>query len=292
MSVLNESLKQSVEALRLLKFLYHDRFMLSLIEKLKNVENVNYFEDLRKDHIVFAMPLSKVSTSICYPKKEEGYSMKDLTSNSNGMVQPSLLNTLHFIVQIFSGLVSQKDFSKLKNWVVKVLEDKVKIKSRTSFSIAEYDKISINLIKNNFLIAHYNAADLSMLSDFCEFKSQLSIVGKSFVTLSKPLNFEGVNVYIRDTHLLTPAGSKGLSALGKLYESSGGVSKVNISRDDLEHMDEFLDRDPQGFAEYAITDALIPLMHAITLEKVNFSIKRIGVPLTISSLGRSLVLEK
>lgn len=69
------------------------------------------------------------------------------------------------------------------------------------------------------------------------------------------------------------------------------MQKQIISRDDLEHMDEFLKRDPIAFEAYAITDAIIPLRYAITLEEFNFTIKKVGVPITVSGLARCLVLE-
>jgi hypothetical protein len=288
MTVLNESIKYCVEEMRKIKFFNHDNYMLELIEKLKNLEGCNSFEDDKKDHIVFALPLSERNTSICYPKSE-GYALKQLVNNSNSLIYPHIIASLTLILKNLSG---GKDFSKLMAWVEKSFNSQSKPKNRTSFAITTSDKISINLVKNNFLVAHYNAADLSMLSDFNEFKEWLNIVGKSFITLAKPFNCEGVNVYIRDTFLLTPASGKSLAALGKLYESEGGVSKVKIDSVDLEHMDEFLARDPKAFEDYAITDAVIPLIHAITLEQVNFSVKRIGVPITLSSLGRTLVLDK
>jgi hypothetical protein len=57
-----------------------------------------------------------------------------------------------------------------------------------------------------------------MREDFETFKTELSIVNKSFVTLGKPLKIEGVNVYVRDTMLLSPAGNRSLDSIGKLYE--------------------------------------------------------------------------
>ena len=42
---------------------------------------------------------------------------------------------------------------------------------------------------NNYFCAHLTNADLSILDDFNEFKGDLSIVNKSFVTLGKPLSF-------------------------------------------------------------------------------------------------------
>lgn len=113
---------------------------------------------------------------------------------------------------------------------------------------------------------------------------------KSLVTLGKPLKFEGTNVYIRDTYLLSPAGSKSLSSLGKLYLSEGDYEKRVIKNQDLQKMGEFLKRDPVAFSDYAVQDAIVTLKHAISMEEFNFSINQLGVPLTLSGLGRNYVM--
>lgn len=48
-------------------------------------------------------------------------------------------------------------------------------------------RIPISTVKNNYILSQYNAADLSMLSNFEVLKEKLSIVNKSFLTLGKPL---------------------------------------------------------------------------------------------------------
>jgi hypothetical protein len=58
-----------------------------------------------------------------------------------------------------------------------------------------------------------------MLDEFEDIKFDLGIVNKSFVTLAKPLRIEDSNVCIRDTILLSPAGSGSLDLLGKLYDT-------------------------------------------------------------------------
>jgi len=57
-------------------------------------------------------------------------------------------------------------------------------------------------------------------------------------------------------------------------------------------MPEFLLRDKQAFENYEIIDSIIPLTHSISLEKFNFGNKRLGIPITLSALGRILVLFK
>jgi len=67
---------------------------------------------------------------------------------------------------------------------------KARSRTKLSFHSSEYNSasdcesvITLSLIKNNYLLAHYNSADLSMLHDFEDLKKHLSIVNKSFVTL-------------------------------------------------------------------------------------------------------------
>jgi hypothetical protein len=94
-----------------------------------------------------------------------------------------------------------------------------------------------------------------MLSDFYELKTKLSVVAKSFVTLGKPLRFDNTFVYVRYTKLLTPGSVKTLKEVGKLYEKDGEYSKVDISFEDLNNMDKFLERDREAFIVYALKDA-------------------------------------
>ena len=154
-------------------------------------------------------------------------------------------------------------------------------------------KISLTVVNNFYLIAHYNAADLPMLSNFeNDLKKQLSIVNKSFVSLGKPLRYEDKFMYVRDTMLLAPAGYNSLARLGELYNEEGDYSKRRISQEDLNNMKEFLKRDEKAFKEYALQDAIITLKHAIAMEQFNMSVKQIGVPLTLSSVGRNYVFTE
>jgi len=154
-------------------------------------------------------------------------------------------------------------------------------------------EISLSTVKNFYIIAHYSAADIPMLKDFdTELKLKLSIVNKSFVSLGKPLKFENKYLYVRDTMLLAPAGQGSLSKLGKLYESHGDFVKRTVSKEDITNMKAFLLRDPQAFEEYAIQDAIITVKHAVEMEKFNMTVKQVGIPLTLSSIGRNYVFKE
>jgi hypothetical protein len=139
-----------------------------------------------------------------------------------------------------------------------------------------------------------------MLSDFTLLKKEMNILQKSFLTLGKPLKYCGFNLFIRDTMLLAPANSRSLEAIGKLYEnenensgeSGGGYSKKTIPSKYLTKMSRFVAEDKDAFEIYAITDAIIVLKHSTAMEKFNFSINKIGIPVTLSSMGKNFVLEK
>jgi hypothetical protein len=54
-------------------------------------------------------------------------------------------------------------------------------------------------------------------------------------------------------------------------------------------MQSFLRRDMVKFVEYAVRDALISLTHALWMEDFNFNLGGLGIPLTLSSIGRRYV---
>jgi hypothetical protein len=153
-------------------------------------------------------------------------------------------------------------------------------------------KISFSIVKNFYIIAHYNAADLPMLSDFEDIKLKVSIVNKSFITLGKPFNIGKYNVYIRDTFLLSPAGNNSLKALGKLYINEGDYEKVQITKSDLSRMSNFLKRDKDAFELYALKDSIITLKHAIAMEEFYMTQGEVGIPTTLSSIGRKYVFKE
>ena len=159
--------------------------------------------------------------------------------------------------------------------------------SRDYISSLFPQKISVTKTRQYYLIAHLTPADLSLLSDFDKIKEELSILNGSFVTLGKPLKYCGKNIHIRDTMLLAPGPSKSLAAIGRLY--GGAINKIVIDKTDLEDMHGFLARDKVKFTEYALRDAVISLIHACWMEEFNFRIGCLGVPLSLSSIGRNYV---
>lgn len=78
MCLLNESLKSCIEFIRLTKYRSLDLITTALIDELYDLEGVTYYEDAKKDQIVFALPLSDKKTKVFYPKK---YSFKRLVTH-------------------------------------------------------------------------------------------------------------------------------------------------------------------------------------------------------------------
>jgi hypothetical protein len=291
MNLINESLKQCVKRIREVKFNSLKLINADLISLLEGIEGIDSFEDTKKDQIVFALPLTKLRTKVIFP--DNGYSLLELVKATKSEVGPDLSDSYSFLISKISKNLFPFNSKKLFSWWENV---KDKPRSRTSLICENGDKISLSIVKNIYLCTHYSSSDLSMLDDFQEFKTELNIVSKSFVTLGKPFNIDGVNIFVRDTVLLAPSGSKSLDAIGKLYESEGegegSDSKIVIPQEYREKMSDFLNKDKRAFVEYARTDAIITLKHSIAMEKFNFTIKQIGVPITISALGRNFVFEK
>jgi hypothetical protein len=96
------------------------------------------------------------------------------------------------------------------------------------------------------------------------------------VSLGKPLKFKNSFVYIRDTILLVP----------------GDYTKRIISYTDNNKMSGLLERYPKLFEENAIQDAVISLKHSVAMEQFNMTVLQIGIPLTLSSIGRKDVFKK
>jgi hypothetical protein len=318
--LINNSLKSVVLLIR--ELLFKDLFDLhsKVLCGLKGF-GFEFFEDVQRDQIVFCLPLTGLVSKFVTPSGDFSFlDLLDLSRSEdlcdvNGLestqistsfnsfrggsfqTSASLDGISNFFLMFINflssfGLQSSKNFIKFYN------DNKNKPRARTTLnfnfnnsSTSASSKISLTIVKNIFVLGHYNAADLSMLSDFHELKKQLSVVNKSFVSLGKPLRFKESFVYIRDTILLAPGGKNKLRDLSKLY-SDVGVEKREISNKDLNNMKDFLKRDPEKFKDYALNDAIITLKHALAMEEFNMKLFQIGIPLTLSSIGRKYVLKE
>jgi hypothetical protein len=138
-------------------------------------------------------------------------------------------------------------------------------------------------IRRNFnLIGHLTQADLSLLSGFEELKNNFDIINKNLVTLGgTKLKYNGYKLSLYDTMLLAPGGKKSLAAVGAIY----GFEKLDLSQEQYDNMSKLLKENPVLFKEYAVRDAVISLIHALTLEDAHFRLNKASIPLTLSLLG-------
>lgn len=140
-----------------------------------------------------------------------------------------------------------------------------------------------------YLVMHNSAADLSVLENFEDIKVNLDIISKSFVTLKSPIKLENSKsiVHVRDTALLSPAGFSSLASLGKLYGDE--FEKIDIGDYRKDKMSVLLAENKDLFEKYAIQDSLITLKHANSMEEFYYDQEKLGVPLTLSCVGKQYV---
>lgn len=283
----------------------HDITLKKLINGLK-VKDIRFID--KNDCIIFIFDNETVRD---YYKTIDSYSFKELVLTSNDLAKNDLdimkekvkllLDSIYKSENIdlnfskFDSLNEYKDFlernstnlesssdNKLNNFDRELKNGKFKRSYNQTFT---QDKISVTNVVNNYIIGHFTTADLCMLNDFNILKDELDIINKSYVTISKPLNVDGVNVYIRDTMLLAPGSKKSLLSIGSLYEN---IPKIDIGNN-INNMEEFLLKDPEKFKEYAIRDALITMVHARYMEYFNNSLGGVGIPLTLSGLSTKFI---
>lgn len=145
-------------------------------------------------------------------------------------------------------------------------------------------KYRVVIRQNLYLICHFSVADVCSWSDFEDLKTKFRIIGKSYVTTGLPYKHNGLNVYLRDTMLISPAGAS-LKSIGSLYESSG-LSKLEIEKSDRDSMDLFMETNYEVFKEYAIKDSVIALYHALTVEQSSVQeLGKFSIPITLSSFS-------
>jgi hypothetical protein len=268
--ILNSSIKNTVVQLRNSLYKSIDQLVSGLIKSLKGLEGIQYYEDSRRDQIVFSLPLPQPSQMIEYPDE---YSMKDLLNDADTLSDCSQQESFLKLCNVLQEHHSRQNTPHLLKWY-KDSKTKARICKRLMFGCEGGEvQLSLSLMKNQYVCSHYNSADLPMLSDFESIKNLMNVVNKSFVTIRKPLRLYNFNVHIRDTILLAPGGMGTLDKIGSMYPTE--YSKLNFEVD-KSRMSEFLKRDKQAFEQYALRDALIVLKHAVAMENFNQGVKQIG----------------
>jgi hypothetical protein len=307
--ILENSFNNLINDCRVLKFGDYDINIKLLITKLKDLKLLSYFED--DNYINFAFPRTP---SIPYIKLVDNYTFENLIHKSNELAEPYLIKSYNLLMELLLKETKQTnliegDLSDIvnvdennlieltidnkdskensKEGLFKTIVNLTKSLTRTFIKISTTPKVSVTKIKNNYMIAHLTAADLSMFSDFDKFKNQLDIVNKCFITLGKPMNYANSRVIIRDTFLLAPAEKRSLASIGSIYK----IDKIELPKELKDKMDILLEQDKRLFIDYALRDAEITLIHANSMEDFNFGLNNIGIPVTIPSLTKKFILN-
>lgn len=194
------------------------------------------------DSILYSLPrdLQRLfkDFSTLYNPDPENYSFKTLVSSTIELVEEQIVSDSNKLKKLVCELLflnpitkssSEKRVNKVIDLRIRKFNKLLVLEGVKDYGVAgglKLIKISIPSKTDLTLVAHYNSADMGTLNDLEEYKSGLSILKKSFVTLSKPIRLMGLDVHIRDSSLLTVGGGS-LAALGKLYKDTG-LSKVEI----------------------------------------------------------------
>lgn len=316
---------------RRLKFQKYDAIINTLYKGFINMNKSNpkLFQLFVKDgYLHVALPRTPIEKFIYLNNNDAGYSFVNILEQSNDMVGKYLdadylkvrfiLNNLRklydcdegFLKRIYTNtniatvaddvVESSATCAKDANVNVKELEileaspqDRKSLLNcadmkRYSRSKLRSLDVNLNRIRTTYVIAHLTNADLSMLNDFDSLKNSLDIVNKSFITLGKPIKIGNFNVHIRDTMLLAPGGKKGLGAMGELL----GFGKIELEQHEIEAMDKLLLNDRDRFIRYAVTDAVITLLYANSMEDELFGSRVLGIPISLSSLSATYVKDE
>lgn len=321
--VIESCINRLVELVRLSKYGDNDEKISKIIMGLKRSTDINYIE--KTETIKFIFPFTS-TISYFEDLRNKNISVKRIVEISKLLGYDSLnisynkiLGMLEFLSNTSSeGLMVEEkqkyDFENLIKHIRKTSEDskiltekdiekyivdnnnnnnrnkalKQKSVSRTSTSKLTTQRTFISRKICVALISHYNAADLSLMSDFAEFNKNIDIVKKGFVTLKGPIKYADTLLILRDTMLLSPAGFTSLSKIGSVYN----LDKLLLTNDEITNMDVLLEENPTKYMNYAIRDSLIGLCHISWIEMFYFSKGGSGIPITLTGIGKQAVNQQ
>jgi hypothetical protein len=155
-----------------------------------------------------------------------------------------------------------------------------------------------------YLVGHFTRADMPSFSNFGSITKLISAVRNTFISMNNAwkcslpvMGAENIQVqlFLRDTMLLTPQASRRLKDIGDLV----GVKKVELSPDRKTYREmignmDVVRRDQWSlFREYALTDAEICVRY---IEEVMDQYKEVTgktkVPVTLTGIGIDLLEKK
>ena len=154
-----------------------------------------------------------------------------------------------------------------------------------------------------YLVGHFTRADMPAFADFDSYKSVISAVRNTFISIDQHIRVRfklddgstyELKVFLRDTMLLTPGGSKSLAALGDIV----GRPKLKLNNDlaidsQMKRNMDLVRRDNWDlFRDYALNDAIIcaEYLHRIS-EQSRLATGLRKVPVTLTSIGVELLLQ-
>jgi len=267
--------------------------MSNFIGKLRSIAS---HETKVKGFINFLLPASKIISKFVVPEEGEELriSMRTLAHGINNIiplnaVTTALMKYLNNEVSAFKVTHFEETPPQTIVWSNELENREVKnaVKEKGKAVLANGIKITIkDLI---YLIGHYNAADLSMLSDWNDVSYRnVDILKKSYVSLNKALAIDGLNVKIRDTVLLASAAAGTLEAIAK----SHNLPKIEIASHYKADMRKLWEEDRKLFEEYAMRDSLATLTHALFINDFAFKLGMKNLPLTLGSISATYIKNK
>lgn len=302
MTVCCNSLDKVIKNIRLSLYKENDALLEKILLKLSSME-LEY--EFIENYKVFKLPRSEVESLIKYNKKDIEnidsnhvntfikYDSNDLIKDSDNLCNKNHTDSLYKIILLINDICNKEMSDKIQS---SILKSSNKPQSRITYKYKDLDSnkeivLSISIKRYLYICMHESSADLSILNDFDIFKEKLDIINRSFVTLGKPLLFEWCksNVHIRDTILIAPMGAKSLASVGNIYGDDYKKIDIGSYRGNMRLL---LKENKDLFDTYAVRDSLITLKHACSMEEFNFTVGKIGVPLTLSNIGKSYVLKE
>lgn len=96
MLLINDSLKSCIKDYRELKFSNLDLINREIISLFQEIKEVSYFEDLKRDQIVFSLPLNAINTKIEYTSNFTMRQLLNLNLMNNSLeFKNDLVDILH-----------------------------------------------------------------------------------------------------------------------------------------------------------------------------------------------------
>lgn len=113
MELLNNSLKECVKNIRFVCYRAYDNIISELINSVKEIPSITYYEDLKRDQFIVSLPLSDMKTNMFYPLEDKGISFKELLSFSNKTSEGYREQSFNLFLNTLEKLNKQFDKNKI-----------------------------------------------------------------------------------------------------------------------------------------------------------------------------------